>query len=65
MYRMQENSYQVTKFVLLLWKEVYPYEYMDISERFDESSLPGKNNFHSELILQGITYKDYVHAQKV
>ena len=30
------------KFVLLLRKGVYPYEYMDSWERFNETSLPPK-----------------------
>ena len=32
----------LNKFVLLLRKGVYPYEYMDSWERFDETSLPDK-----------------------
>ena len=38
---------------------------MDNWERFDETSLPGKKYFYSELNLEGITDKDYSHAQKV
>ena len=33
------------KFVLLLRKSVYPYEYMDSWERLDETSLPDKKSF--------------------
>ena len=53
------------KFVLLLRKGVYPYEYMDNWERFNETSLPPKKAFYSELNLEDITDKDYAHAQKV
>ena len=35
----------LNKFVLLLRKGVYPYEYMDSWERFNETSLPPKNLF--------------------
>ena len=35
----------INKFVLLLRKEIYPYEYMDSWERFDETSLPDKRGF--------------------
>ena len=38
---------------------------MDGWERFDETSLPDKNAFYSELNLEDITDKDYAHAQKV
>ena len=55
----------LNKFALLLTKGVYPYEYMDIWERFDETSLPDKEAFYSELNLEDITDKDYEHAQKV
>ena len=48
-----------------LKKGGYPYEYMDILERFNETSLPDKKPFYSELNLENITDKDYAHAQKV
>ena len=50
---------------MLLWKGVYPYEYMDSWERFNEISLPPKEDFYSELILEDISDADYAHAQKV
>ena len=55
----------LNKFVLLLRKGVYPYEYMDSWERFNETSLPPKKSFYSELNLEDISDKDYLHAQKV
>ena len=50
---------------MLLRKGIYPYEYMDSWEIFDETSLPDKKYFYSELYLEDITDKDYTHAQKV
>ena len=38
---------------------------MDSWERFNETSLPPKKDFYSELTLEDITDKDYLHAQKV
>ena len=55
----------INKFVLLLRKGVHPYEYMDSWKRFDETSLPDKKAFYSELYLEDITDEDYAHAQKV
>ena len=55
----------LNKFVLLLRKDVYPYEYMGSWERFNETSLPPKKDFYSELTLEDISDKDYSHAQKV
>ena len=64
------NTYQfcnrdLNKFSLLLRKGVYPYEYMDSWEKFNETELPDKESFYSELNKEGITDEDYVHAQKV
>ena len=54
----------LNKFVLLLRKGVYPYEYMDSWERFNETSLPPKESFYSEFNLENIIDKDYLQAQK-
>ena len=35
----------INKFILLLRKDVYPYEYMDSLERFDEKPMPDKEAF--------------------
>ena len=53
------------RFVLLLRKGVYPYEYIDSWERFNETSLPPKIDFYSELTLDDISDKDYNYAQNV
>ena len=55
----------LNKFVLLLRKGVYPYEYMDSWEKFDENTLPPKKYFYSNLNLEDISDEDYTHAQKV
>ena len=55
----------INKFVLLLRKGVYPYEYMDSWERFNETTLPNKKTFYSKLYLEDIADEDYTHAQKV
>ena len=38
---------------------------MDSQGRFNETSLPDKKSFYSELNLKDITDKDTAHAQKV
>ena len=55
----------LNKFVLLLRKGVYPYEYMDSWERFNETSLPDKEAFYSKLNEEGISNIDYANGQKV
>ena len=54
----------INKFTLLLRKGVYPYEYMDSWERFDEASLPNKD-FYSSLNMEDITDIDYRYAKRV
>ena len=38
---------------------------MDSWEKFDETSLPPKKDFYTELILEDISDSDYEHAKKV
>ena len=54
----------INKFILLLRKGVYPYEYMGSWERFDEELLPDKEAFYSSLNKEDITGVDYRHAKK-
>ena len=58
------NKY-INKFILLLRKGVYPYEYMDNWERFDETSLPNEEAFYSSLNIENIIHVDYRHENSV
>ena len=56
------NTYQfcntdLNNFALLLRKDVYPYEYMDNWERFNEKLLPDKNIFTVNLINKVLLMK--------
>ena len=55
----------INKFILLLRKGVYPYEYMDSWERFDERLLPDKEAFYSGLNIEDIIDVDHKHAKRV
>ena len=55
----------LNKFILLLRKGAYPYEYMDSWERFDETSLPHKEAFYSNLNMKDITDVHYKHTKIV
>ena len=55
----------LNKFVLLLRKGVYPYEYADTWERFSEISLPSKEDLYSNLNMEDISDIDYRHANNV
>ena len=50
---------------MLLIKGIYPYEYIDSWERFDEALLPTKGDFYSSLNMEGVTSVDYRHAKRV
>ena len=52
-YKCSNND--LNKFVLLLRKGVYPYEYVDDWEKFNETSLPEKEDFY---------YSCRLHARK-
>ena len=55
----------INKFILLLIKGIYPYEYMDCWKRFDKTSLLDKEAFYSSLNMENIADTDYRHATRV
>ena len=55
----------INKFMLLLRKGFYPCEYIDSWERFNETSLPDKEYFYSNLNMVNITDTDYRHAKNI
>ena len=55
----------MNKFILLLQKSVYPYEYMDNWEKFNKTLLPEKEDFYSHLNMEDITDADYTHVKIV
>ena len=46
-------------------KGVYPYEYMDNLEKFNESLLPQKEDFYGHLNIEDIPDANYAHAKGV
>ena len=63
MYTSEE--FQDKKLKLMSQKGVYPYDYMDSFDRFDEQTLPAKKEFYSIMNDQHILDEDYNHAQNV
>ena len=55
----------LNKFIFLLRKGVYRYDYMDTWERFDEKSSPDKESFYSTLNMENINDIDYRHGNNV
>ena len=50
---------------MLLREGVYPYEYMDSWKKFNETSLPSKEDFYSNLNMENIDDIDYRHDNNV
>ena len=50
---------------MLLRKDVYPHEYIDDWEKFNETSLPEKKYFYSPLNKEDISDAGYTHAKGV
>ena len=59
------SNHDRNKFVLLLQKGVYSYEYMDDWEKINEISLPENEDFYSHLNMEDITDAGYAHAKRV
>ena len=55
----------LNKFIFLLRKVVYSYEYMDNWERFDQTSLLNKESFYSNLNMENIEDIDYRHGNNI
>ena len=49
-------------FKLLIRKGIYPYDYMDSFERFEETELPPKSAFYSKLSGEHVSDLNYNHA---
>ena len=59
------ENYSDHKCELLIHKGIYPYEYMDSWDRFEEITLPPASSFYSKLNMSGVSDQDYEHACKV
>ena len=59
------NKFTGKKLSLMPQKGVYPYDFMDSFEKFDQMELPTKDQFYSIFNDQHITNDQYDHAKKV
>ena len=55
----------INKFIMLLRKGVYPYEYIDGWDKFNEKIISSKELIYSNLTLENISETDYAHANNV
>ena len=49
----------------MLREDIYIYEYMVEWGKINETTLPEKENFYSDLNMEDITDADYMHAKRV
>ena len=64
-HQMRRNISSATQQQLLLRKGVYPYDYVDCAKRLEETTLPAKEHFFSQLTQEDISIGDYNHAKTV
>ena len=50
---------------MLFRKGLYPYEFMDDWEKFNETSLQEHEEFYSNLNMEDITDLDYNHVKRI
>ena len=62
-YKFCDND--INKFIMLLQKGVYRYEYIDEWDKFNEKIIPSKESFYSNLTLENISETDYACANNV
>lgn len=62
---IMQDQYEETAFQILRKKGIYPYEYVDNTNKFKETCLPAKEKFYSTLTDEHISDDEYKYAQKV
>ena len=55
----------IIKYIWLLRSDVYPCEYMEKWEEFNETSSPEKDDFYSNLNMESITEADYNYPKRI
>ena len=64
-FKYTSEEFTGKKLSLMSQKGVYPYDFMDSFEKFDQMELPAKEQFYSILNDQHIANGEYDHARKV
>ena len=59
------ESCATSYFDLIRRKGVYPYDYMDGVDRFDETTLPSQGDLYNKLSGSSCSDADYAHAVSV
>ena len=59
------QEFQDEKLELMKRKVVYPYDYMDNFDKFNNKNLPSKDKFYSLINDHHISNEDYEHAENI
>ena len=64
-FEIMKTHFSKEELELIGRKGLYPYEFIDSSEKLTYPGLPPKEAFYSQVRLEGISDEDYQHAQTV
>ena len=64
-FKYTSKVYKKNEFNLMTKNGIYPYDYMDSFDKFNDKQLPKKEDFYSILNNEHITDDQYLHAQNV
>ena len=64
-YKYTNEVFKGEKLQLMKQKGVYPYDYMSNFDKFNDTQLPTKDEFYSQMNNTHITDEEYSHAQNV
>ena len=64
-FKYTNKEFKNEKFELMRKKGIYPYDYMDSFDKFNNTKLPSKDEFYSILNNEHINHEDYKHAKNV
>lgn len=61
----KQINHDEQKFQILCRKGIMPYDWLDSKEKLQETSLPPREEFYSQLNDEHVSDEDYEHAKKV
>ena len=64
-FKYTSEVFKKKKLQLMTPKGIYPYDYIDSFERFNETQLGSKDDFFSQLTQDAIIEEQYCHTTKV
>ena len=60
-----KKYFEDEKINLVKKKGIYPYDYVNCEDKFNETKLPSKESFYNRLKGEDVTTEEYLHAKEV